>query len=171
MGNPYFLMSFFILIFFSLITAIFCTHIASEKGYDALSWFILGFLFSFIALIAVAGMPDRQTRKYLRLIGENQNAIPKNKVVKRTIKSKDKMEFTTEADANKEEVYRNLSNLLMDSDRTRKDFYSLKIDSYEFNDSLLGGKELIVMDSDKNILITLTSIQYGDKRTWEVDSL
>ena len=84
-------------------------------------------------------MPDRQTRKYLRLIGKIQNAIPKQKVVKRTIKSKDKMEFSIEADANKEEVYRNLSNLLI--------------------------------DSDKNILFTLTSIQYGDKRTWEVDSL
>ena len=84
-------------------------------------------------------MPDRQTRKYLRLIGKIQNAIPKQKVVKRTIKSKDKMEFSIEAVANKEEVYRNLSNLLI--------------------------------DSDKNILFTLTSIQYGDKRTWEVDSL
>ena len=93
MGKPYFLMSFFnfIFIFFSLITAVFCTHIANEKGYDALSWFILGFLFSFIALIAVAGMPDRQTRKYLRLICEIQNPIPKQKVVKRTIKSKDKL--------------------------------------------------------------------------------
>ena len=49
------------------------------------------------------------------------------------------MEFSIEADANKEEVYRNLSNLLI--------------------------------DSDKNILFTLTSIQYGDKRTSEVDSL
>ena len=85
---------------------------------------------SFIALIAVAGMTDRQTRKYLRLIGKIQNAIPKQKVVKRTIKSKDKMEFSTAADAYKEEVYRNLSNLLIDSDKTRKDFYSLRIDSY-----------------------------------------
>ena len=62
-------------------------------------------------------MPDRQTRKYLRLIGEKQNAIPKQKVVKRTMQSKDKMEFSTEADANKEEVYHNLSNLLIDSDK------------------------------------------------------
>tara|TARA_B100000287_G_scaffold271948_1_gene256069 strand:+ start:423 stop:668 length:246 start_codon:yes stop_codon:yes gene_type:complete len=81
------------------------------------------------------------------------------------------MEFSTEAEANKEEFYRNLSNFLIYSDKARKDFYSLKIESYEFNDYLLGGKELIVMDSDKNILITLTFIQYVDKRTLEVDSL
>ncbi len=93
-------------------------------------------------------MLDRKTRKYLRLIVEKQNAIPKQKVVKRTIKSKNKIEFSKEADANKEEVYRILSNLLIDSDKTRKDFYSLKIDSYDFNDSLLGGKEFLEMDSD-----------------------
>ena len=50
------------------------------------------------------------------------------------------MEFSIEAVANKEEVYRNLSNLLIDFDK-------------------------------KNILIKLTSIQTGDKRTWELDSL
>ena len=55
------------------------------------------------------------------------------------MKSKNKLEFSTEADANKEDFNSNLSNLL--------------IDSY------------------KNILITLTSIQYGHKRTWEVDFL
>ena len=38
-------------------------------------WFILGFLFSFVALIAVVGLPDRKLRKYIRQIGEKQNAI------------------------------------------------------------------------------------------------
>ncbi len=55
------------------------------------------------------------------------------------MKSKDEMEFSTEADANKEDVHINPSNLLT--------------------------------DYDKNIFIKLTSIQYGDKRTWEVDFL
>ena len=38
-------------------------------------WFIGGFFFSVIALIAVAGLPDKKLRKYIRQIGENQNAI------------------------------------------------------------------------------------------------
>ena len=84
-------------------------------------------------------MPERQTRKYLRLIGEKQNAFRKQKVVKRTMKSKDKIEFSTEADANKEDVHINPSNLLT--------------------------------DYDKNIFIKLTSVQYGDKRIWEVSFL
>ena len=84
MGKPYFLMSFFnfIFIFFSLITAVFCSQISNEKVYDGLSWFILGFLFSFIALIAVAGMNDRQTRNYLRLIGENKMLFLNKKLLK-----------------------------------------------------------------------------------------
>ena len=38
-------------------------------------WFIGGFFFSVIALIAVAGLPDKKLRKYIRQIVENQNAI------------------------------------------------------------------------------------------------
>ena len=33
------------------------------------------FFFRVIALIAVAGLPDKKLRKYIRQIGENQNAI------------------------------------------------------------------------------------------------
>ena len=33
------------------------------------------FFFGFFALIAVAGLPDRKLRKYIRQIGEKQNAI------------------------------------------------------------------------------------------------
>tara|TARA_B100000131_G_C17883821_1_gene519387 strand:+ start:447 stop:614 length:168 start_codon:yes stop_codon:yes gene_type:complete len=55
------------------------------------------------------------------------------------MKSKDEMEFSTEADANKEDVHINPSNLLT--------------------------------DYDKNIFIKLTSVQYGDKRIWEVSFL
>ena len=64
---------FSLIVFF--IAGIFCFNVAEEKGYNGFLWFIGGFLFSFIALIAVAGLPDRKLRKYIRQIGEKQNAI------------------------------------------------------------------------------------------------
>ena len=50
-------------------------QVAHQKGYSGAAWAIGGLLFGFIALIAAAGLPDRKLRKYLRLIGEKQNAI------------------------------------------------------------------------------------------------
>ena len=53
----------------------FCGGVAEQKRYSRANWVFAGFLFDFIALIAVAGLPDRKQRKYLRQIGEKQNAI------------------------------------------------------------------------------------------------
>ena len=58
-----------------LIAGLFCLNVAEEKGYNGFLWFTGGFFFSFIALIAVAGLPDKKLRKYIRQIGESQNAI------------------------------------------------------------------------------------------------
>ena len=58
-----------------IVIALFCALVANEKGYSNIAWFFGGILFSFIALIAVAGLPDKRLRKYLRQIGEKQNAI------------------------------------------------------------------------------------------------
>ena len=64
---------FSLIVFF--IAGLFCFNVAEEKGYNGFLWFIGGFLFSVIALIAVAGLPDRKLRKYIRQIGETQNAM------------------------------------------------------------------------------------------------
>jgi threonine/homoserine/homoserine lactone efflux protein len=59
---PYAAVGFFV--------AMFCSSIAREKGHNEIVWLILGFFFSFIALIAIAGMPDLVSRKYLRRLAE-----------------------------------------------------------------------------------------------------
>jgi len=56
-------------------SALFCGLVANEKGYSNVAWFFGGIVFGIIALIAVAGLPDKRLRKYLRQIGEKQNAI------------------------------------------------------------------------------------------------
>ena len=53
-----------------LIFGAFCSSTAKEKGYSERIWFVIGFFFSIFALIAIAGMPDLITRKYLRLLAE-----------------------------------------------------------------------------------------------------
>ena len=79
-------MAFIFSIFLFVITGAFCSAVANEKGYNAFWWFILGFLFNFVALIAVVGLPDRKLRKYIRKIGEKQNAIdPEGSIGKKEI--------------------------------------------------------------------------------------
>tara|TARA_B100001121_G_C18278079_1_gene429374 strand:+ start:200 stop:466 length:267 start_codon:yes stop_codon:yes gene_type:complete len=67
-------MEIFIFIFW-IVSALFCSLVAYEKGYSNVAWFFGGIVFGFIALIAVAGLPDKRLRNYLRQIGEKQNAI------------------------------------------------------------------------------------------------
>ena len=52
-----------------------CASVAAAKGLSSGSWFALGLLFNFVALIAVAGMPDLKSQKYLRRLTE---ALPQN---------------------------------------------------------------------------------------------
>jgi hypothetical protein len=52
-----------------------CASVANEKGLSAGVWFTAGLLFNLIGLIAVAGMPDLKSQKYLRRLAE---ALPQN---------------------------------------------------------------------------------------------
>ena len=52
------------------LTAFFTANVAAQKECNAILWFIGGFLFGPLALIAVAGMPGRVARKFLRHISE-----------------------------------------------------------------------------------------------------
>ena len=71
----------FVLAVFLFISGAYCGEVAEQKGYSRSAWAFGGFLFGFIALIAVAGLPDRKLRRYIRQIGEKQNAIdPSNEL-------------------------------------------------------------------------------------------
>ena len=39
----------------------FCAVVAEAKGYNKVTWFVSGFFFLVIPLIAIAGMPMKQT--------------------------------------------------------------------------------------------------------------
>ena len=66
---------FFIVGFSGLLTAV----VASDKGHDGNIWFFAGFITGPLGLIAAAGLSDRKLRKYIRQIGEKQDAIQPEK--------------------------------------------------------------------------------------------
>ena len=72
-------MAFFVLLCISVITACLSSSIAQDKGHKAFDWGLAGFLFGPLGLIAAAGLSDRKLRKYIRQIGEKQDAIPPEK--------------------------------------------------------------------------------------------
>ena len=68
-------MIFFILLILWIACGFYCLVIAKSKGHNGTAWLLGGFFFGFIALIAIAGLPDRKLRKYIKQIGDKQNAI------------------------------------------------------------------------------------------------
>ena len=46
-----------------IIVGAFSGFVASEKGREEIVWFINGFLFSFVALIAICGLPANSRKK------------------------------------------------------------------------------------------------------------
>ena len=64
-----------VLVIVWLASGFYCGVVADAKGYDGTAWGLGGLFFGLIALIAVAGLPDKKLRKYIRQIGEKQNAI------------------------------------------------------------------------------------------------
>lgn len=53
---------FFFLLLQGCVFGFFCSYIAGQKGRDNGSWFVLGFFFSFIALIAIGVVPSQETQ-------------------------------------------------------------------------------------------------------------
>ena len=171
-----------VVIFGGLIIGLFCSNVAGEKGYSELGWFIAGFLFSFAALIAVAGLPDRKLRRYIRLIGEKQNAIKiqKQKVVL-PVSKKDKLEkfisnekiifenfeFRTSIDASVDEVYKEFVKVITATEESKKAFNSIQVDSYEFNKPLIGGVEFVLVYAKGKYNFVLSSKKDDSEIIWK----
>ena len=150
-------------------SAFFCASVASEKGYSGTAWGFAGFIFGFFALIAVAGLPDKKLRKYIRQIGEKQKAIEKESEGTEWVeKSSDwgsTIQFVMPTSSNEEEIYKRLISEIGRNKEVKKKFDKLKIESYEFSESLLGGREFVLLGKDLRTLFVMTgkelnAIQY-----------
>ena len=168
------LILFIFLLFVWLPSGLYSGQVAHQKGYSGASWGFGGFFFGFIALIAAAGLPDRKLRKYIRLIGEKQNAILVDKEtveqsieqpVEKTVELIDgntKISFSMPKDSTKEEIYKELVDALEVEDCRLEKYnvtsYDLDIDSW--------GKQFIVNSEKKDRLIVLTGSYKGNKIIW-----
>ena len=157
---------FIFLLFIWLPSAFYSAQVAHQKGYNGTDWGIGGFFFGTIALIAVAGLPDRRLRKYIRQIGEKQNAIP---VGKESVEQSDELindntriSFSMPKDSTKEEIYKKLVDALDVEDFRLENYnvtsYNLDIDSW--------GKQFIVNSEKKDRLIVLVGTNKGNKIIW-----
>lgn len=67
------MVEFWIVVFIqAFIIGLFCSFIAKERGRDTESWFLLGFLFSFIALLALIVIPIKEKQ-----VGSGNSHTPK----------------------------------------------------------------------------------------------
>ena len=64
----------FVLLVSGIISAGLCGSVANAKGLESSGWGMAGFLFGPLALIAVAGMPDKRLRLTLLALAEHQGA-------------------------------------------------------------------------------------------------
>ena len=115
-------------------------------------------------------MPDRRLRKYIRQIGEKQNAIPVGKEsVELSVEQSDELingntriSFSMPKDSTKEEIYKKLVDALDVEDFRLENHnvtsYNLDIDSW--------GKQFIVNSGKKDRLIVLTGSYRGNKIIW-----
>ena len=153
----------------------FCAQVADEKGYSGTAWAFAGFLFGFFALIAVAGLPDRKLRKYIRQIGEKQKAIEKiseskgDEWVKQSSdwESNEKItiQFVMPSAANKLQLFNKLKSEIKNNEKIQQRFDELKINSYELNDNLLGGKEFSLLAEDLRTIFVLNGKKLNNIQT------
>ena len=136
-------------------------EVANEKGYSGAAWFIGGLFFGFIALIAAAALPDRKLRRYIRLIGEKQNAI---KVVKEKFELVDgntKVSFSMPKDSSKEQIYNELVNVLKEGGCKLEEY---NVTSYNLYTKL--DKKFIVNSEEEDQLIVLYGTEKGKQINW-----
>ena len=153
---------FFALVILWFVSALYCGEVAHQKGYKGAAWAIGGFFFGFFALVAAAGLPDRKLRKYIRLIGEKQNAIEVVKEKLEVVDGNTRISFSMPKDSSKEEIYKELVLVLKEGgcklEKYNVTSYDLDIDNW--------CKEFIVNSEDKDRLIVLDGKDKGNKIDW-----
>ena len=152
---------FFALVILWFASAFYCGEVAHQKGYKGAAWAIGGFFFGFFALVAAAGLPDRKLRKYIRLIGEKQNAIEVVKEKLEVVDGNTKISFSMPKDSSKEEIYKELVDLLKDGGCKLEKY---NVTSYNLYNKL--DKKFVVNSDEVDQLIVLYGKEKGNQINW-----
>ena len=162
-------MAFFAFIVLGFISGFLASTVAADKGHDGSKWYFAGFLFGPLGVIAASGLSDRKLRRYIRQIGEKQDAIKPLLTREQEAKNKSTGSFILKKEAEKHEVFEKLVELL-----EKKNYVAIieAIDERKvsFNSPLFGGKELIIQDKDGMNLLSVTSSNYSQTELiWQVE--
>ena len=65
----------FILVIGWIASAFYCGAVAGSKGHDYIPWFFGGLFFGVFALIAVAGLDDKELKRYVRKIDKIEDEV------------------------------------------------------------------------------------------------
>ena len=65
----------FIIVIFWIACAFYCGAVAGSKGHDPIPWFFGGLFFGVFALIAVAGLDDKELKSYVRNINKIEDKV------------------------------------------------------------------------------------------------
>ena len=157
----------FVLLIGWVASAFFCAQVADEKGYSGTSWGIAGFIFVFFALIAVAGLPDKKLRKYLRQIDVKQkinneeSETPEEKIIygKRIIS------FIMPSGSNKLQIFNRLKSEVKSNLQYEEIFNRFNIKSYDFNEPLVGGLEFVIEGDQEKRIFVMRSKKLNDIQT------
>ena len=152
---------FIVLLIVWLSAGFYSGEVANEKGYSGAAWFIGGLFFGFIALIAAAGLPDRKLRKYIRLIGEKQNAIEIVEEEFKLVDGNTKISFSMPKDSNKEEINKELVDLLKDGGCKLEEY---NVTFYNLYNKL--DKKFVVNSDEVDQLIVLYGKEKGNQINW-----
>ena len=156
-------MAFFFILVFGVIAGFLASNIASDKGHDGSSWFFAGLLFGPLGLIAAAGLSDRKLRKYIRQIGEKQEAIEpgmeyKNFGVVRTAK------FEFRKDATEDQIWEKIMEAIGPDLSKRADRIKSNLINHPF-----GGKLFTVVGLDGKRLAKAKTVDSGSEYIWEIE--
>ena len=160
-------MVFFFLIVIALVTACLASSIAEDKGHSGMALGLCGFFFGPLGLIAAAGLSDRKLRKYIRQIGEKQEAIKAEPLLKTSEEErKEKIigSFELVQAAGDDAGWEKILSLLNSEIANKAD----RSKSY-INAPMIGSTEFVVSDSNNELLAFASRKEYSiNKYLWEV---
>tara|TARA_B100000212_G_C27236046_1_gene473724 strand:+ start:123 stop:611 length:489 start_codon:yes stop_codon:yes gene_type:complete len=158
-------MLFLVLLVVWIASAFFCASVADSKGYSYAGWFIGGFLFGFIALIAAAGLPDKKLRKYILQIGLKQDAIKEETLVQDVYEER-KFRFTTKLNASNDEVYKELLSTIKRCGY-QNNLMNLELSILKYKKDFLGSMELNCRNEDDIFVLTVKGKEiYNEEIEW-----
>ena len=162
-------MAFFVVLILGLFSGLLSSTVASDKGHDGTAWFLVGLLLGPLGLIASAGLSDRKLRRYLRQIGEKQDAIKPHQDREQKSKNKSVGSFVLPKEANEKEVFEKLVELLEKKNYSEV-VRTIDKKKLDFNSPLFVGRELIVQDENGETLVFVsTSGSLPEGLMWQVE--